>query len=129
MKLPLIFLMTTIFACQSKNSECSAELDADSDGIDDCTEEDLGTDPLLADSDGDGVSDKEEVDCVSDPLNADEQCYACGWKHNDPETLVSNGSELGDVMANLQLEDQCGEVVDTWDFYGEYHILYMTAAW
>ena len=121
-----LFLMS---ACQMKGSECSAELDSDADGIDDCAEHDLGTDPTMADSDGDGLSDKEELDCVSNPLDALEQCYACGWEHNDPGDLVSTGSAIGDVMANLQLEDQCGEVVDTWDFYGEYHILYMTAAW
>ena len=74
-------------------------------------------------------SDKEEVDCVSNPLDEAEQCYACGWAHNDPGDIESTGSEIGDVMANLQLEDQCGDVVDTWDFYGEYHVLYMTAAW
>ena len=118
-----------MLSCQSKGQDCSAELDGDNDGVDDCTEADIGTDPLLADSDGDGLSDKEEMDCVSDPLNAEETCYACGWKRNNPGTLASTGSETGDIMANLQLEDQCGEVVDTWDFYGEYHVLYMTAAW
>ena len=116
-------------ACQMKDNECSADSDSDGDGIDDCAEQELGTDATLADSDGDGLSDKEELDCVSNPLDATEQCYACGWEHNDPGNIESTGSEIGDVMANLQLEDQCGEVVDTWDFYGEYHVLYMTAAW
>ena len=116
-------------ACETKSTSCDPEGDSDSDGIVDCLEEELGTDPLVADSDGDGFSDQEEVDCVSDPLNADEQCYACGWEHNDPHSLESTGSELGDVMANFQLEDTCGDAVSMWDFYGEYHILFMTAAW
>jgi hypothetical protein len=25
--------------------------------------------------------------------------------------------------------DQCGDDVSMWDFYGEYHIIYKTAAW
>ena len=118
-------------ACNGKNEEveeCSPNSDADSDGLDDCTEADLGTDPTLADSDGDGLSDLEEVDCVSSPLDADEQCYACGWEHNDPG-IESTGDDIGDVMANFSLVDQCGEEVDIHDFFGEYHILYLTAAW
>lgn len=122
-------LLMALSACQVKENECSVDVDSDGDGIDDCAEQELGTDPTLADSDGDGLSDKEEVDCVSNPLDETEQCYACGWAHNDPGDVESTGSEIGDVMANLQLEDQCGDVVDTWDFYGEYHVLYMTAAW
>ena len=130
--------------------QCSDELDADSDGLVECEELELGTDPASADTDGDGLSDSEEVafgsdpllvdtdgdgfddateaDCVSDPLNADEVCYAYGWEHNDPGNLESTGNEKGDVIANIQLVDQCGEMVD-WDFYGEYHILFLTAAW
>ena len=108
---------------------CSATADADSDGIDDCAEEELGTDPANDDSDGDGLTDAEELDCVSDPLDADEQCYACGWEHNDPGALVSEGRRKGDTMDSIELVDQCGEMVDLWDFHGEYHVLYMTAAW
>jgi hypothetical protein len=112
-----------------KKELCSADSDADGDGLNDCDEEDLGTDPAKADSDGDGYSDSEEIDCVSDPLDEDEACYACGWEHNDPENLSSTGSAVGDVVDNVQLIDQCGEMVDLWDFHGEYHIIYMTAAW
>ena len=39
------------------------------------------------DSDGDGFADADEVDCVSDPADANEQCYACGWEHNDPGNI------------------------------------------
>lgn len=124
-----VLLGLSLGGCQMKGDDCSADVDADGDGIDDCAEQELGTDAERADSDGDGLSDKEELDCVSNPLDAQEQCYGCGWEHNDPGDIASTGSAVGDVMANLQLEDQCGEVVDTWDFYGEYHVLYMTAAW
>ena len=108
-------------------TDCSA--DSDEDGIDDCAEEELGTDPESEDSDGDGFTDAEEIDCVSDPLDGDEKCYACGWEHNDPGDIESTGAGFGDVMDNFALVDQCGEMVDMWDFHGEYHVLYMTAAW
>ena len=131
--------------------QCSDELDADSDGLAECDELELGTDPESADSDGDGLNDSEEValgtdplsvdtdgdgfddaveaDCVSNPLDADEVCYSCGWEHNDPGNLESTGSAKGDVVDNIQLVDQCGDMVDLWDFHGQYHVLYMTAAW
>ncbi len=89
----------------------------------------LGTDDTLADTDGDGFDDCAETTCVSSPTDASQKCYACGWKHNDPGTLSSTGGSEGDVIANLDLIDQCKEPVKLWDFAGEYHILFMTAAW
>jgi hypothetical protein len=112
----------------SSPPDCSDE-DVDGDGLDGCTEESLGTDPNKADSDGDGLSDAEEMDCASDPLDAEERCYACGWPHNDPGSLSSTGAALGDVVANIPFTDQCGELVDLWDFAEEYHILFITASW
>ena len=55
--------------------------------------------------------------------------YACGWKRNNPGALRAGGSRVGDVVENLKLVDQCSEEVELWDFYGEYDILWMTAAW
>ena len=127
----LLASLALVSGCDGKDEgldNCSASSDSDDDGIDDCAEAELGTDPSLADSDGDGLSDLEEVDCVSHPLDAEEQCYAGGWEHNDP-SVASTGTEVGDVMANFSLIDQCGEEVDIHDFFGEYHILYLTAAW
>ncbi len=133
MRLCLGLSLLVIMACSPEEEEelvtCNAEMDADGDGLDDCQEEELGLDPNLEDSDDDGSTDSEEVDCLSDPLDAEEACYACGWDRNDPGNLVSDGNEVGDVMGNYKLPDQCGEKVDLWDFYGEYHILYLTAAW
>ena len=109
---------------------CDAASDSDGDGLDDCTElEELGTDPELADSDGDGDSDGAEVDCASDPLDSSEACYLCGWVRGDPGTLVSDGDDVGDIIENLTFVDQCQEEVQLWDFAGEYHVLFMTAAW
>ena len=104
-------------------------VDSDGDRLDDCEEADLGTDPDQPDTDDDGTSDGDEVECVSDPLDASEQCYACGWRHGDPGDLVSTGAGLGDVVENVPFLDPCEEVVDLWDFAGEYHILFVTAAW
>ena len=118
-----------VSGCGGGEVACSEDSDLDGDGLNDCEEEALGTALNMADSDGDGFSDAEEVDCVSDPLDADEACYACGWAHNDPGNLESTGDGEGDVIANLSLLDQCGETVDLWDFHGDYHIMYVTAAW
>jgi len=111
----------------SAEQDCSA--DSDADGVDDCTEAEIGTDPEAADSDGDGLTDAEEMDCGSDPLDAEELWDACGWEDNDPGNVESTGNSYGDIMNNFALVDQCGEMVDMWDFHGEYHVLYMTAAW
>ena len=134
MRLLIIPLLSFALSCQSENEKsgdaaCSESSDADGDGLNDCEEEERGTDPDNEDSDSDGISDLDELDCVSDPLDPNEQCYACGWAHNDPGDLESTGAGVGDIMANIELIDQCGDMVDIWDFHGEYHVLYLTAAW
>ena len=108
---------------------CDASADPDNDGLDDCAEATLGTDPTLPDTDGDGLTDGEEADCVSSPTDPDEQCYACGWRHADPGDLEPTGADEGDVVANLELVDQCLEEVDLHDFADQYTILFMTASW
>ena len=61
--------------------------------------------------------------CVS------EEPYACGWKRNNPGALRATGTAEGDVVENLTMFDQCQEKVELWDFYGEYNILWLSAAW
>ncbi len=106
-------------------------LNSDNDpcGLTDEQEIAMGTDPMALDSDGDGDDDCAEVECLSNPASANQKCYACGWKRGDPGNLTSTGSSVGSVIANISLVDQCGEQVSLWDFYGKYHILWMTAAW
>jgi hypothetical protein len=111
------------------STDCDAAADGDGDGLDDCAEAEVGTDPAVADTDGDGLSDGEETDCVSNPLDADETCYACGWQHGDPGTLQGSGSSEGDVIDNIEFIDQCGEAVELWDFAGEWRLMFMTTAW
>jgi hypothetical protein len=108
---------------------CDPAADGDADGVPDCDELAVGLDPDSPDSDGDGYDDRVELDCVSDGLDPNEVCYECGWPHGDPGTLVATGDDVGDVPENLGFVDQCGEDVALWDFHGEYHILFMTAAW
>ena len=108
---------------------CQGSPDPDGDGLSDCEEAELGSDPALADSDGDGFDDGEEADCASDPLSADETCYACGWSRADSSGLSSTGAELGDTIADITLHDQCGDEVQLYDFSGQWNIAFITAAW
>jgi hypothetical protein len=106
------------------------DADTDDDGLDDCAEAQLhGTDPLAADSDRDGLSDGAEVACVSDPSDADERCYACGWPHGDPGTLLSTGDEVGDVVDDMTLWDQCEEPLSLYDLHGSYVVVFTTTMW
>lgn len=127
----LLFTLALGLACEGdpETQACDESADQDGDGLNDCEEAELGTDPTAADSDGDGYSDAEEEECLSDPLDAEEACYACGWTRSDPGTLISDGDELGDVVANAAMIDVCEDMVDLWDFHGDYHVLYRTAAW
>ena len=130
MRCPLLMLplMLTV-ACADSKDNCSETEDLDNDGLVECQEIELGLDVENSDSDGDGLSDGEEFACKSDPMDPEDVCYSCGWIKNDPGNLSSTGSGIGDTIANFTLIDQCGDNVELWDFYGEYHILFMTAAW
>lgn len=127
-----VVLVCSSSACQAPtppmaNQACGG--DVDGDGLDECDELELGTDPELADTDGDGDSDSAELDCLSDPLDGDEACYLCGWARADPGDLVSTGAQVGDTVSELQFIDQCADDVSLWDFAGTYRVLYMLPAW
>ena len=49
--------------------ETAGPTDSDGDGLDDASESELGTDPLLWDTDSDEVSDGEEIAAGTDPLD------------------------------------------------------------
>ncbi len=100
---PLLALAAPLMACPPTGGDDDdaparpdRSNDADSDGLDDCAEAELGTDPELADRGG--VEDSAELDCVSDPLDGDEVCYACGWGHGDPGDLVATGNQAADAI-------------------------------
>ena len=82
MRLMVCVVLWMLAACSDVMNPFTGEpdcsIDSDEDGLTDCVEAALGTDPFVSDSDGDGFSDSDEVDCVSDPLDGQEVCYACG---------------------------------------------------
>ncbi len=86
---------------------------------------------LLACSSDDGTEDSglPDSDIGSDTETQREPDYTCGWSRNDPGTLVSTGNSTGHVIANFRGYDQCEELVDIWDSYGDYAILFVAAAW
>jgi hypothetical protein len=83
-------------------SQLAGGQDKDSDGVDDEVEQELGTNPTLADSDGDGVSDGDEVALGSDPCKSDSDGdgfsdgheVATGYDPADAASNVDGSSEL-----------------------------------
>lgn len=50
--------------------------------------------------------------------------YAAGWPQDNPGTLTLDYDlQPGGVLPNVRLEDQCGDVVELWDFYGRYLVI------
>lgn len=128
MRLLVPFLAVALSACIAAEPEPES-VDTDGDGLLDDEESELGTDPTSADSDGDGFADGEELGCEGDPLDLGSTCFECGWPDRDPGTLDAEGMEVGDVVADLDFTDACGEEPHLWGWAGEYHILYLTGAW
>ena len=83
----------------------------------------------LTDPDGDGFENDEEAACGSDPESAESTCYECGWRRGDPGDLVAGDASEGQTVPNVTVVDACGARVPLWDFAGEYHVLFLTAAW
>lgn len=50
--------------------------------------------------------------------------YACGWPLDNPGTLSSDHlMDYNAVLPRFWMEDNCGELVDAWDFYGRYLVV------
>ena len=61
---------------------------------------------------------------ISSGWQASPSEYACGWPKNDPGDLVLDYQLAeGAVFPNVQLEDQCGELLSLWDLYGRWLVL------
>lgn len=95
--------------------------DTDGDGLSDKDEFDLGTDGTVTDSDADGYLDGDEVTEGSDPTDPSSLIYTGGWPYNaDKDSMVDPGMDdkagKGNMLADIQLIDQFGEVVDIYDF-------------
>ncbi len=80
--------------------------DLDGDGLTNEREEELGTDPLLADTDGDGVNDGTEVADGTDPLDAGSYADADGDLVPDEVEIVA-GTDPNDSDSFLD-SDQGG---------------------
>ncbi|MEX2495778.1 MAG: Calx-beta domain-containing protein [Woeseia sp.] len=78
------------------DDQAGPEGDLDSDGLSNEREEELGTDPQLADTDADGITDGEEVDDGSDPL--DHASFADADNDLVPDAIeASDGSDPNDA--------------------------------
>ena len=110
-------------------SACVAEvelpLDIDEDGLLDIEEEELGTDPMVADSDGDGHLDGAEALEGTDPLDFEDHPYFGGYEIDAHcnEQISAEGNGIGQVTDRIQGPDQFDEVVDSYDFCGKYLLL------
>lgn len=104
--------------------------DPDEDGITNAEEEELGTDPSLADSDGDGYTDGEELAGNTDPLSAEDHPYAGGWAIDAcRDDVVASGNGVGQVTSDFELVDQHGELLRLHDFCDREVLLKGAAFW
>ena len=61
---------------------------------------------------------------LENPLQPRSEPYACGWPLNNPGDLETDWVLAMDaVFPTAWLEDECGEIVDLWDFYGSYLVI------
>lgn len=108
-------------------------VDTDSDGLDDGAEVGLGTALNDSDSDDDGYTDRDEDWEGKDPLDPRSVIYQGGWPYSFEKTELNGGVvfEEGKRFANLQLEDQFGDVVSLWDFHNDsrYVIVDLCVGW
>ena len=106
-------------------AEVEMPLDVDEDGLLDIEEDELGTDPLVADSDGDGHLDGAEALEGTDPLDFEDHPYFGGYEIDaDCKDQISpEGNEVGMVTDKIQGPDQFDEMVDSYDFCGKYLLL------
>ena len=125
MKIQWLFI--PLLACAA---ELKVDLDEDGDGLLTSQEEDLGTDPTVADSDGDGHNDGDEVAGGFDPLDEDDRPYLGGYEINRcDEDVVSTGFQVGQIAESFELMDQFGEILRLSDFCGQTILLEGSAFW
>ena len=108
--------------------------DPDSDGLNNADEADLGTDPNDPDTDSDGFEDGAEVNGESNPLDPYSWLYESGsWPGFADEATAGGVSgtqwTLGQVAQDFSGEDQYGNTVSLYDFYGHVIALVIHAAW
>jgi len=124
----------------SCSSECTIDttacipVDADGDGIDYQTEQELGLDPNSPDTDTDGFFDKHELDTGSDPLSIASWPYDSGLfpyrlDYAQADGVTGAGWSVGMVAPNHVVTDQYGAQLQLHQFYGYKIVLSFGARW
>ena len=105
--------------------------DTDGDGLTDGDEVNVyGTDPGTADTDGDGYSDGEEIESYTDPRTEADHPYLGGWPIDACRTsVVPTGDDVGEIAYDFSLYDQFGEYVRFHDFCNQTILLIGGAFW
>ena len=106
--------------------------DSDGDGLSDSAEVNAGTNPARSDSDGDGFDDGAEGEGGSDPN--DLWSWPFGgeqWPDMSPfsETSYGSGWGAGEVLPELAMIDQFGELIEMARFHGYVVLLDFVAGW
>jgi len=105
-------------------------LDADGDGLADVWELAHGLSTSSPDTDNDSWGDYEEVFGFADPLDSSDHPYIGGWPRGPvPDNLQGGGTSVGSVAPNWSLQDQFGEAVNLWSFYGQVIMVESVAEW
>ncbi|WP_261903698.1 carboxypeptidase regulatory-like domain-containing protein [Vibrio fortis] len=111
----------------------SEDDDIDGDGLSNADEEELGTDPYIADTDGDGVNDGDEVALGYDPLNKDQTplygnisdvVIDDSWANNKGEVALGKGTSLSQCTVKagvtLVIDGSANPSFNNCSFEGEY---------
>jgi hypothetical protein len=119
--------------CTLDTSAC-IPLDADGDGVDITTEQQIGTDPNNPDSDTDGFFDGHELEAGSDPLTLASWPYLSGlWPNRfafaQADGLEGEGWLPGQRVPNHMVTDQFGNPVQLHQFYGYKIVISFGAVW
>lgn len=85
--------------------------DPDDDGLDNCEEKDLGTNPGLADSDGDGVDDLTEVGDLLAPRDTDGDGTIDALDPDDDDDLIPSRDEDHDGNGDPTDDDSDGDQI------------------
>jgi hypothetical protein len=127
---PFLFLAVGCYADVQLGGGTAGDPDDDNDGLPLSQEEELGTDPAVADTDGDGHDDGVEFTLNADPLDPEHHPYAGGWPIGACRTeIVETGIDEGEVPANAKLLDQYGDTVHLYDFCDRTVYLLFAAFW
>ena len=101
--------------------------DSDGDGLENCEEIDLGTDPLLADTDGDGIPDATEVASGTDPRDGQSlnpNVYVDGASGSDATGAGTKGAPWATVAhAVAAVEGNAAHILNIHVAAGAYTVL------